>query len=92
MPGCFLPRALCDGWTVEWRAIDALLVKCQLRRGAVIFAVERHGEIESRDEKIAVAIGKSSNRSRPMTCANKRLPFLEISIMRSGASRYVPTN
>ena len=24
MPGCFLLRALCDVWTVEWRTIDAL--------------------------------------------------------------------
>ena len=36
--------ALCDGWTVEWRTIDALLVKCELVRTAMIFAIKRHGK------------------------------------------------
>jgi len=60
MPGCFLLGALCNGWTVERRTIDALLMNCQLRRTAVILAVERHGKIESREKEIAVTLGKIS--------------------------------
>jgi hypothetical protein len=38
--------------------IRAALTKYQLRWTALIFAVERHGCVESRDKEIAAAIGK----------------------------------
>jgi len=50
-PERFLLSAFCD-------TIRAALMKYQLRRAALIFAVERHGRIESRDKEIAAAIGE----------------------------------
>ena len=77
MPGYFLLRALCDGWTVEWRTIDALLVNCQLRRTAVILAVERHGKIERRDKEIAITVGEDFKPFLPPRCLREQaLPLL----------------